>query len=544
MSTVAITPTPSAVESGRGPRRFDIGDIARTVLGFVVVLVVWEFLARVVLDGTNLMAAPSGIVSAIGDNWNLYQRAVRTTGWAAVRGFVVGNLFAIALAAFVAVLPRTERVVLHVSLVIFCLPLVAMGPILRVVYGVGDGPQVTLAAMAVFYTTLVPLLVGLRAVPQAWYDLIASYGRGRLTTLTTVRIRACVPYLFAGLQVAAPAAFLGALVGEFTGADRGMGVLTINSMRALRTNELWAIATISALVAMAGYVIVGAIGRRLSIGQPALLMTPPPSGAPTSTGRRMARTTLDWVITAGVVFALWAGLMAWFDLNDYFAKRPGQVWAFLFTDPDAAAHREEILDSLSATAQIAIPGYLLGLLVGAATAALFELSNPIRRTLTPFAVALRCVPIVAIAPLLVQAFGRGVTGTTMTVAIMTFFPTLVACSHGLRQTPGQVTEFYAVYNTGRVRTLVSGQLPAMLPAFFAAARIAVPATVLAATVAEWLATGTGMGNLISVAAARSRYDLMWACVVVVTLIAAVGYGVVAVIERTVLSRVAPEQMSW
>jgi ABC-type nitrate/sulfonate/bicarbonate transport system permease component len=84
----------------------------------------------------------------------------------------------------------------------------------------------------------------------------------------------------------------------------------------------------------------------------------------------------------------------------------------------------------------------------------------------------------------------------------------------------------------------------MLPAFFAAARIAVPATVLAATVAEWLATGTGMGNLISVAAARSRYDLMWACVVVVTLIAAVGYGVVAVIERTVLSRVAPEQMSW
>jgi ABC-type nitrate/sulfonate/bicarbonate transport system permease component len=151
---------------------------------------------------------------------------------------------------------------------------------------------------------------------------------------------------------------------------------------------------------------------------------------------------------------------------------------------------------------------------------------------------------VAIAPLLVQAFGRGVTGTTMTVAIMTFFPTLVACSHGLRQTPGQVTEFYAVYNTGRVRTLVSGQLPAMLPAFFAAARIAVPATVLAATVAEWLATGTGMGNLISVAAARSRYDLMWACVVVVTLIAAVGYGVVAVIERAVLTRVAPEQMSW
>ena len=152
------------------------------------------------------------------------------------------------LAALVAVVPATERVVLRVALVVFCLPLVAMGPLLRVVYGTGDGPQVTLAALAVFYTTLVPVLVGLRAVPQAWSDLVASYGRGRLTTLTTVRARACVPYLFAGLQVAAPAAFLGALVGEFTGAERGVGLLTINSMRALRTDELWAVATISALV--------------------------------------------------------------------------------------------------------------------------------------------------------------------------------------------------------------------------------------------------------------------------------------------------------
>ena len=78
--------------------------------------------------------------------------------------------------------------------------------------------------------------------------------------------------------------------------------------------------------------------------------------------------------------------------------------------PDAAANRAEIIDALGQTAQIAVPGYLLGLLLGAGVAALFELSDAVRRTMTPFAVALRCVPIVAIAPLLVQAFGRGVSG--------------------------------------------------------------------------------------------------------------------------------------
>ena len=153
------------------------------------------------------------------------------------------------------------------------------------------------------------------------------------------------------------------------------------------------------------------------------------------------------------------------------------------------------------------------------------------------------MPIVAIAPLLVQAFGRGVVGTTTTVAIMTFFPTLVACSYGLRQTPGQVLDLYAVYDTGRIRTLLSAQIPAMVPAFFAAARIAVPATVLAATVAEWLATGTGIGNLMALAAVNSRYATLWSCVVVVTTIAAIAYGVVAIDRAARAARASPPS-SW
>jgi sulfonate transport system permease protein len=441
-------------------------------------------------------------------------------------------------------LPSSERVVLRVSLVVFCLPLVALGPVLRVVYGAGNGPQVTLAALAVFYTTLVPLLVGLRAVPQVWTDLVRSYGRSRSTEFVTVRLRASVPYLVAGLQVAAPAAFLGALVGEFTGADRGMGLLTINSMRGLRTNELWAVATISALVSMAGYVLIGAIGQRLTSERPAILLAAGGSGARRSGVGWIVRSVVEIVATIAFVLALWIGVMAWFDLDPYFAKRPADVWAYMFTDADAAAHRDIVFGALGDTAQIAVPGFVLGLLLGATFAAVFDLSSTVRRTITPFAVALRCVPIVAIAPLLVQAFGRGVAGTTMSVAIMTFFPTLVACSQGLRQAPGQVLDFYAVFDTSRVRTLLSAQVPAMLPAFFAAARIAVPATVLAATVAEWLATGTGMGNLMAVSAVNSQYNVLYSCVVVVTVIAALTYAAMTALERVVLGRVAPEQLSW
>ncbi|MFT3851647.1 MAG: ABC transporter permease subunit [Ilumatobacteraceae bacterium] len=531
---------PSERESSRWPT----GQVLRPVGGFVVVIAAWELLARTVLDGQHVLAPPSGIVRAIVDNWTLYRRAVVTTLGEAARGFLWGNAAAIVLALFVAVLPTSERVVLRISLVVYCLPLVAIGPLLRVISASGDTPQVTLAALAVFYTTLVPLLVGLRAVPQNWVDLVHSYGRGRFVTFHTVRARAAVPYFVAGLQVAAPAAFLGALVGEYTGAERGVGVLTINAMRALRTDELWALAALSAAVSMAGYALAGLLGRRLGERRPSILLSAAGTGMRRSRSWRAGRAVIEVLVTIAVVLVGWSGLIRLYDLNPYFAKRPGDVWQALVSGPIAAGNRHTVFHALGETAQVAIPGYLLGLLLGVAVAALFDLSPTVRRTATPFTVALRCVPIVAIAPLLVQAFGRGVGGTMVTVAILTFFPTLVACAQGLRQTPGQVLDLYAVYDTSAPRTLMSAQLPAMVPAFFAAARIAVPATVLAATVAEWLATGTGMGNLMSVSAVNSRYDLLWSSVVVITVLAAAAYGLVAMLERFVLARVAPEQLSW
>ena len=139
---------------------------------------------------------------------------------------------------------------LALALIVFCLPLVATGPILRVLYGPGEGPQVTLAALGVYYTTFVPLVVGLRSVPAGWLDFIASYGRGRVQAFLRVRARASVPYLVAGLQIAAPAAFLGAMVGEFTGADQGMGVLSIQTMRSLDVAGTWALAMIATAIAV------------------------------------------------------------------------------------------------------------------------------------------------------------------------------------------------------------------------------------------------------------------------------------------------------
>ncbi|MBD3766310.1 MAG: ABC transporter permease subunit, partial [Rhodobacterales bacterium] len=327
-------------------------------MGLALVALGWELSARA-LEGAFVLAAPSEVARTLVAHHALLGRALAETLGNAAVGFVLGNLAALTLAALALAWPRGQRLVTGVALVVFCLPLVATGPILRVIFGPGDGPQVVLAALAVYYTTLIPLLVGLRAAPAAWFDLIRSYGRGRIAALVHVRLMASLPYLFAGLQIAAPAAFLGAMVGEFTGAERGMGVLTIQAMRALDVPMTWTLALLATAVAVVAYLGIGGLARQVLRDAPPLILAPPPPEVPGRGG--LWRLAAGLAAVTGAILALWWGAIAVFDLNPFFAKAPDDVLRALVWAPDAGQTRAALARALAGTAVLLVPGYLAGL---------------------------------------------------------------------------------------------------------------------------------------------------------------------------------------
>lgn len=515
--------------------------VAVTRFGGILALVIaWELLGRAAA-GSFLIAAPSQVVAYLWANAGLVGRSLGVTLQAAGWGFVFGNLAAMVLAFTALLLPRTERLLSALALLVFCLPLVATGPILRVLYGAGTGPQITLAALAVYYTTYLPLLVGLRAAPSTWFDLVNTYGESRLAELIQIRIHAAVPYLVSGLQIAAPAAFLGAMVGEFTGAERGMGVLTIRAIGALDVAATWSLATVAALVSILCYLALGALGRHLTTAPTDILLAPPPEADRSPRPMRLLRRIGRALLIVAVVLALWHGMMEAFDLNPFFAKRPADVANFLFWSPEADANRATLFAAFGQTMVLTVPGYLAGLALGLVLAAAIALAPALGASVLPVAIALRSVPIVTTAPLIVLALGRGAMGTIVIVAVMIFFPTLVACLTGLRQTPGQVMDVFQTYAAPRWQRLLLAQVPAMLPAFFASARMAVPAAFLAATTTEWLATGIGMGSLMAMTASTSNYAMLWSAIVLLALTASLAYVAVELLERRVLRVYASEQ---
>ena len=242
-----------------------------------------------------------------------------------------------------------------------------------------------------------------------------------------------------------------------------------------------------------------------------------------------------------MLLVLWWGGIHAIGLSPFFARTPADVVVILSGTADDGEVVGALAAAIGETAALAVPGYLAGLAAGAGLAIVLTLAPRAAAVSMPFAIALRAVPIVTTAPLVVLLLGRGAVGGVALVAVMVFFPTLIACLEGLRRAPGQALDVLRCYAAPARVQLVRVRIPAMLPAFFAAARMSVPAAVLAVTVVEWLALGSGVGSLMALAASRSGYDLLAGAVVVVTALSALGYALVSAVEARVLRVYAPEQ---
>lgn len=234
-------------------------------VGTVGLLVLWQLLGMTVFNHrSGVVPPPTRVISQIfKDGWSFYWPNLQTTLSEALKGWFWGNLLAILAAMLFLIAPIFERPLLQLGVASYCLPPVAILPIFAIVFS-GETPKVLLAAMSVFFTTLVGTLVGLRGADPAALDVIHAYGGGPIKKLLKVRLPASLPSMFAGLCIAAPAAVLGAIIGEFLGGNRGLGVAMINSMQALDIARTWGIALIATAVAGGGYAITTLVGRLLT----------------------------------------------------------------------------------------------------------------------------------------------------------------------------------------------------------------------------------------------------------------------------------------
>jgi ABC-type nitrate/sulfonate/bicarbonate transport system permease component len=239
--------------------------------------------------------------------------------------------------------------------------------------------------------------------------------------------------------------------------------------------------------------------------------------------RRAAAASAFVVLLLGA----WHGAIALFHIEPYLMPSPAAAVAAL------VEHRQAVAGHLLVTLEEAGMGLAVSSLAAVALAGVLIGSPVAERALLPFAIAIRSTPVVAVAPLITLIAGRGLRTSILCVAIVSFFPVLVNSLRGFRRTDARVRELMHVLGATPWQRFRYARLPFAVPYIFTGLRTASASAVLGAMLAEWLTGTRGLGYLLLNSAAQRELELLWAGVIVSTLVALVIFWLMVLLERTV-----------
>lgn len=197
-------------------------------------------------------------------------------------------------------------------------------------------------------------------------------------------------------------------------------------------------------------------------------------------------------------------------------------------------NRALLWDNTVPTLKATFAGFALSLTVAFGLSLVLDFMPRVRRALFPIFVVSQTLPLVAIAPLVVLWFGFDLTPKVLLVALVTFFPMLVALVDGYAATDPEIEDLMRSMGATRGQIFRSARFPSAMPYFFAGLRISITYAVVAAIFAEYVGARAGLGIVILNAKNSFRPDLVLAAVVISSALTLVLFAVTALLQRVVL----------
>jgi NitT/TauT family transport system permease protein len=209
------------------------------IAGILVFLAIWQAGVMLSKVPTYLLPAPTQIAETFIDEFPKLLRHGWVTTYEMLLGYLLAVAVAIPLAIAITSSQRFDQLVMPTMLFFQVVPKVAVAPLFLVWFGVGVLPKVLVAFLISFFPIVIDTAVGLRSMSSEMNDLARSMGASRLQIFAQFRLPTSLPYLFSGLKVAATLAIAGAVVGEFVGADKGLGYLLLVTNSNMETSLMF-----------------------------------------------------------------------------------------------------------------------------------------------------------------------------------------------------------------------------------------------------------------------------------------------------------------
>ncbi|MBC7235102.1 MAG: ABC transporter permease [Chloroflexi bacterium] len=237
--------------------------LAPVVLAAAVLI--WELIVRIADYPTFLLPAPRRVALrflAVLREGTLLTHTLVTLS-EVLGGLALGLSVAVILGYLLAKSRTLEQILSPYIVASQAVPIVALAPLLVIWFGAGTLSKVLVCALTLFFPVLINTIVGIRSVDRELNELMQSLNASRWQVFRYLELPASLPVLFGGLKVGVTLSVIGAVVGEFVGADRGLGFL-VNLARGLFDTPLMFVALFTLMaIALTLYLLVSTLERWL-----------------------------------------------------------------------------------------------------------------------------------------------------------------------------------------------------------------------------------------------------------------------------------------
>jgi ABC-type nitrate/sulfonate/bicarbonate transport system permease component len=234
---------------------------ALTLLLLAAFVGAWQAVASLAGVDKLILASPLETARALGDDSSLLLDNAWVTLVEVLLGLAVA-FFVGFVSALAMHLVRPLRDAAYPLLVASqAVPIVVIAPLFVLAFDYGIGPKIAIVALICFFPVTVNVLDGLRGTDPDLLKLMRSLGASRAQTLRKVELPASLPYLFSGLRLAATISVIGAVFGEWSGAENGLGWLVLNASHQLETPRTYAGVVILTAMAVALFALVTLLER-------------------------------------------------------------------------------------------------------------------------------------------------------------------------------------------------------------------------------------------------------------------------------------------
>jgi len=236
-------------------------DVAQPVAALVFFVALWEVFCRVFHVRAYLLPPPSAIFT---DTMQLFGPVVMhtlATGETVLLGFAVSVVVSLPLAVLITSSPLIANAVYPLLVLTQAIPKVALAPILVVMLGSNELPRVVVTFLVAFFPLVLSIAAGITAVPPELIELGRACKASRWRELWRIRLPYAVPFVFSGLKAAITLSVVGAVVGEFVNADRGLGYLIQTSTAFFKVPLAWGALVLLSLMGIVLFQVVVIVER-------------------------------------------------------------------------------------------------------------------------------------------------------------------------------------------------------------------------------------------------------------------------------------------